>query len=217
MKSIGLALGGAAFLALCGVFATVPGHAQESDEAFATRALNTLAEREAAAAARVDAAERRDVTRSYQANLREHEEAKEEVAAIAEAQADAYARELDEYAKEKQKHARDQLVHKEDIAQQNEKQFEILTFPGQRLSQLSRVDKAELIGKQVKDEDGKLVGFIDDVEIPTIIVKLGSGPRVAVNSPRLRYDLDTHVVISDVERSDIEKFPRAVTVLSASR
>jgi hypothetical protein len=48
-----------------------------------------------------------------------------------------------------------------------------------------------------------------EVDIPHVVVKLNGGSTVRVNSPRLRYDLDTHVVIADMSGTDLEKMPRA--------
>jgi len=180
-----------------------------TDPDFNTRALNAAAANEAAAAARVRAAEQHDSVRDYQEGLREHDQAIARTEAVQNAQADAYQRELDTYAAEKERHERDLRVYKEVLANLDEKNFAILPYPDQKLSELSLLSEAELVGVVVHDRDGKFVGKVANVDIPRVAVKLNTGPTVLVRSPRLRYDLDTHVVIADVKVSDLEKFPPA--------
>jgi hypothetical protein len=202
--------GGAASVALLGaLLAVAPSAAQQSalsEQDFATRALNAQAASEAAAAARVDAAERHDRVQGYQKDLREHGQALERHEAAQEAQTEAYQRELEAYAEEKDRQAR---VYQEVLANLDDKRFAILTYPGQRLSELSHRSDDELIGAKVQDRDGKVVGEVARVDIPRVAVKLNTGATVTVRSPRLRYDLDTRAVIADVKVSDLEKMPRA--------
>jgi hypothetical protein len=180
-----------------------------TDPDFNTRALNAAAANEAAAAARVQAAEQHDRVRDYQEGLREHDQAIARTEAVQNAQADAYQRELETYVAEKERHERDLRVYKEVLANLDEKNFAILPYPDQKLSELSLLSDAELVGVVVHDRDGKFVGKVANVDIPRVAVKLNTGPTVVVRSPRLRYDLDTHVVIADVKVSDLEKFPPA--------
>ena len=211
MKIRILALSHAAGLLLAGALVATPANAQPvvPDEDFATRALNAQAATEAAAAARVQAAEQRDRDRAYQKTLQQHEQVSGQQEAVVEAQAEAYERELDSYTEAKERHERDARVYEETLASREEKNFQILTYPDQRLSELSMLEEEELMGKRVQDKAGKNVGTVMEVDIPHVVVKLNGGETVRVNSPRLRYDLDTHVVIADMSGSDLEKMPRA--------
>ena len=214
------ALGSAASLALAGaLFAATPSVAQERgypqnlmpSETQQTDALNALSERESTAVTRANdeaarkQAEYRKELQQHNAEVRQHNAAQ----GAHNAAAVDHARTVADYEAERRRYEVDVQIYELIMANLEDQRFALLPYPDQRLAFVPAVPAAELKGKLVRDRTGDVIGEVIAVEGPRVTVKLSSGQNVWVRTPRLRYDLDRHVVLTDLAVVDMRRMPVA--------
>jgi len=218
-------LGGVASLALGALVFTAPGVAQERlkestpAEKAATVQLNTSA----SVITHVDAAAEAEYARAqadYQAKLAAHNaevekhrqaETTYEAAKTTHAQNTAeYQRDLNSYEAERQAYEIDSAIYQQVLANLDYGRFALVAYPGQPLWELTRVQPAELDGVLVRDRFGRIVGEVRQVAAPRVAVRLSDGRMVWMRYPRLRYDLNGRVLLTDLAYADILAMPRVI-------
>jgi hypothetical protein len=227
MATRNFALASAASLALAGaLLAATPGYAQSGyprestpAEMRKTDALNTQAAREAAdAKADIDAnaAAQADHARAeaqYEQKLDAHAQELQQNDAQQRdytAKAQDYQDKVEAYQAERQRYEVNAQIYEEVLANLDDQRFALLTYPDQHLVVLSGAPAGSLDRALVRDRSGAVIGEIRTLSLPRVMVRLSNGQSVWVRSPRLRYDPDRRVVLTDLTPGDLAGMPRAV-------
>ena len=221
------ALSGAAGLVLAGaLMATTPATAQywRSESTPAEKAATSQLNVHAGVITHTDSAAEAEYARAqaeYQQKLNAHNAELERHQTAQRLHDDAqrmhtqnetnYQRELREYENERALYEFDARVYEDIRANLDDRRFAILTHPG-RFWEVTRLSPAQLDGMLVKDRYGNVVGQIRAVDARRLMVRLDSGNMVWVRYPRLRYDVNGRVLLTDLAYADIVALPRAVAV-----
>ena len=216
------ALGSAASLALAGaLLAATPSIAQQypntstPGEIRETDALNSQSERESEDVIRANEAAAREHERqrqAHQAELQKHNaEVQQHNAAQSahSAAAQQHQQAVANYEAERRRYEVHLQIYESIMANLEDPRFALLPYPDQRLVLVHTIPVADLEGTLVRDRTGDIVGEVVDVDGPRVMIKLRSGANIWVRTPRLRYDLDRHVVLTDLAIVDLSRMPRA--------
>jgi hypothetical protein len=222
MKTRIFSLGSAAGLALAGsLLVAMPSMAQEypktstPGEQAETDALNAQSQSESAAVVRQNEEAARQHERQVQTHRTEVQQHNTELQQHNAAQSAHQAataqhqRDLANYEAERQRYEVDLKIYEAIMANLEDPRFAILPYPDQRLVLVHTVPVADLEGTLVRDREGDIVGEIADVQGARLMIKMRDGTNIWVRAPRLRYDLDRHVVLTDIAIVDLRRMPRA--------
>jgi hypothetical protein len=220
-----LALSGAGAFALASALWVATAQAQDEStpaERAATADLNTSA----SVITHTDAAAQAEYMRAqadYQAKLSAHnaELEKHRMATQTHSQAQAthsantstYQSQLNQYQTDRRIYETENALYELDnaiygdiVANIHDPRFAIVTYPD-RFWTVDRLRPAELGGMVVRDRFGRIVGRIGSLQPSRMMVRLDNGRMVWISHPRLRYDVNGRVLVTDLAYNDVIALP----------